>query len=607
MGAESSVGLQPVSEVRAELDRVLGSACFRNGARLSRLLRHLVESSLEGRADHLKEYTLGTEVFDRPSFDPRVDTVVRSTARHLRFKLDEYYKTEGQGDPLLIELPKGSYVPVFHPRLVTPSAHIDHERPLSWGALSLVILLIIAAVIGTGLLIRARITPVADSMAVLPFENRTRIVADQYLVDGLTEELTDAFVRIPGLRVVARASATAARGRGDDLHKIGADLHVSAILTGSVERSNSLVRIHARLASARDSSLLWSETFETTSRDIAPVEALIVDAASRRLHLASAEKPGKPDTSSAEAHDDYIQGRYLWSKRNADDVRQSVAFFERALSKDPSYALAYTGLADAYGVMAANEFMPSGEALSKAEEAAAHALALDPESTEAHASLGLIKNAEWDWKGAERELRYALKLNPGYAATYQRLALNDTVHGRFDEAETLLRQAQNLDPLNWMLTYNLGENAYYAKRYDEAIEQANKLLNSVPGAAYNLLERAYSQENRLSEARAALEAEYKGKEGIDLDLCRATAMSDPARAVRTFRMLLRRRDYESRPFFVAWQAARLHQTDLAVEWLEKAFAVRDPDLASIRVEPALDSLHGDPRYVELVKKVGLGE
>jgi len=606
MEADSPAVAVPASEVREQLGRILASPPFRNGPRLSRLLRFLVESSLDGRNDSLKEYVLGTEVFERASFDPRVDTVVRSTARHLRFKLDEYYKTEGQGDGLFIELPKGTYVPVFRRRVAPVTADSPLPRRLSWRAFAAPLATAIIAAAATGLLVRARMSPVIDSMAVLPFENRTGRPADQYLTDGLTEELTGALVRFPRLRVVTRASASAASQHNEDIRKVAGELNVEAVLTGSVERSGDHARLSARLVAGHDGRALWSGTFEFRPADIASVETMIVEATARNLHLPAPEGGAKHDTANPEAHDLYIQGRYCWSRRDAENIRQSVALFDRAIAEDPSYALAYTGLADAYGVMAANDMLPPAEALRKAEEAAGRALALDPQLTEAHASLGLIKNAEWDWRGAERELRLALDLNPGYAATYQRLALNLTVHGRFEEAEALLRHAQTLDPLNWMLTYNLGENAYYARRYDEAIAQANRIRSLMPGAACNLLHRAYFQKGMLPEARAAMECEYQSHEGFDAELSRATLMEDAAAGAVRFRSLVAKAPPVG-PFFVAWTAARLHQTGLALTWLEKAYAAHTPDLASIRVEPALDSLHDEPRYREVLKRVGLAE
>jgi TolB-like protein/tetratricopeptide (TPR) repeat protein len=423
-------------------------------------------------------------------------------------------------------------------------------------------------------------------------------------VDGLTEELTTAFMRIPSLRVIAPPSAAAARAHSVDIRAIGRDLNVAAVLTGSVERSTGGIKVVARLASVDGNRTLWSEAFQTKTGDISSVEAPIVRAAARGLGLTAPEASWKTGTPNPEAHDLYIQGRYLWSRRDADNVRKSIALFERALENDPNYALAYTGLADAYGVMAANDFLPTGEALPKAEAAAAHALALAPESAEARASLGLIKNAEWDWKGAERELRLALKFNSGYAATYQRLALNATVHGRFEEAEALLRRAQTVDPLNWMLTYNLGENAYYARRYDEAIAQANKIRSVMPGQACNLLERSYFHKGMIADARSAADCEFQGRDDSAAKLIRTTLIEGPAGA-SCFRSLVAQPLPDVGPFFIAGTAARLRQTDLALDWLEKALTLHTPDLASIRVEPDLDAVRNEPRFQDLVKKVGL--
>ena len=562
----------PASEVREQLSRILSSASFRKGARLSSLLRYLVEAFLEGSVERLKESVIGTEVFERPSFDPRLDTVVRSTARNLRFKLDEYYRTDGTNDGIVIGLPKGTYVPVFRPRRVP--APIAAGRPgHRWAVLALLLVAVAIGAAGTCLFVGSHTRPAIDSLAVLPFENKTGSTANQYWIDGLADGLTTTFVRIPGLRVISQNSATTARTHSGDVRKIGSELNAVAVLSGAVERAGNAIRVAARLERSADGGLLWSGTFQTQERDSASLERLIVQAAAHSAGLSVPDAVVKVDTPNTEAHDLYIQGRYLWSRRDPANVQKSVIFFNRALEKDPNYALAFAGLADAYGVMAANGIMPYGDALSKAEASAARALALDPQSAEAHASLGLIQNAEWDWKGAELELRAALKLNPTYATTYQRLALSATVHARFDEA----------------------------------IAQANKIRSVMPGAACNLLQRAYFMTGMMAEARQAAECEYQGNEGFSADLTRATLVEDHAVARSRFRGLTTKTPAGVGPFLVAWTAARLDLSSLALEWLDKAYAVRDPDLASLRVEPALDALRNEPHYKELVKKVGLGE
>jgi serine/threonine-protein kinase len=583
--------------VREELGRILGSACFRKGPRLARLLRYLVESSLNGSSAQLKEYTLGVEVFERKDFDPRVDTEVRSTARHLRFKLDEYYKTEGCNDSVIIELPKGSYVPMFRWREAPPA------RPRAvhhWWRVSAVILAVLGlAIAGTEFLPRK--TAPVDSLAVLPFENRTGDSGAQYLADGLTGEVTAAFVRMPGLRVIAPSSAAAALQRSGDLRAIARELNVAAVLTGSVERGGSGIRVRARLEEGGRNRVLWSGAFESGARDIGSVEAPVVREASRALGLNLPAALQSSDTADPDAHDLYIQGRYQWSRRDGESLRKSVSLFERAIEKDSQYALAYTGLADAYGVMADNDKMPAAEALPRAEAAAVRALALAPESAEAHASLGLIKSSEWDWAGAERELRLALKLNPGYDATYQRLASSATIHRRFDEAEALLRRAQVLDPMNWMLTYNRGENAYYAGRYDDAIALANQIREVAAGPACNLLERVYFHRGMMDEAKAAADCEFRGRGGFEGDLIRATE----AGATERFLSLAEHPPAGIDAFYLAGTAARLRLKELSLDCLERAYALRTPDLASIGIEPDLEVLHGEPRYLRLREKLGL--
>ncbi len=620
-------------EVREQLERMLGSPLFCNSPRLSRLLRYVVESGLDGRTENLKEYPLGADVFERgPSFDPRVDGIVRGTARNLRFKLDEYYRTEGDGDQVVIDLPKGGYLPAFryNPRYQSPGNGSHPPEPESItadpvpppeAAVSAISparargpLLVLAGLLGAsavlaaaGYLIRTHPGAPPPSVVVLPFENRTGRADAQYIANGITDELTDTLVRIPGLRVIARTSARAAGSHGDDLRGIGAELGVETVLAGNVESSGEHMRISARLASTRDGALLWSGTFETEGRDLAPLERRIVEAAAWNLKLAPpAILPGI-DTESAEARDLYAQGRYLWYQFDPESLHRSIAFFQQALQKDPGYAVAYVGLADAYAILGANSHMPAAEAFPQAEAAAARALALSPDSAAAHASLGLIRNAGWDWEGAARELRRALQLNPGYAPTYQRLALQATVHGRFQEAENLLRQAQTLDPLSTMIGYNLAENAFYARRYDAALAYTDRIRKASPANTAGLDVRIYAAKGMQAEERTALEkfSSFPGQPSLFVEGARARLMG-PAGAAHLREILAAPHDgVPTYYYFIACTAAALAEKDLAFEWLEKAYTAHDPDLASLRVDPQLDPIRGDPRYRALLEKMHL--
>jgi TolB-like protein/Tfp pilus assembly protein PilF len=561
-----------------------------------------------------------------------VDGIVRGTARNLRFKLDEYYRTEGAGDQVVIDLPKGGYLPAYryNPRYHPAENGFRHQESDVHGAdpappAEMAVpsaspvgtrkpLLVVAGLLGAfavlaaaGYLIRVRPAAPPVSVVVLPFENRTGRFDAQYIANGITDELTDTLVRIPGLRVIARASARAAGNRGDDLRSIGAELGVETVLTGNLESSGEHIRVSARLASTRDSSLLWSGTFETEGRDLAPLERRIVESAARNLKVAPPPILPGIDTESAEAHDLYAQGRYLWYQFDVESLHRSITFFRQALQKDPGYALAYVGLADAYAILGANSHMPASEALPKAEMAAARALTISPDSGAAHASLGLIKNAEWDWEGGARELQRALELNPGYAPTYQRLALQATVHGRFQEAENLLRQAQTLDPLSKMIGYSLAENAFYARRYDAALAYADRNRQASPAGAADLDFRIYVVRGMLPEARTALArfASFPGQPSLFVEGGRASLMG-PAGARRLREILAAPHDgMPTYYYFIASTAALVADRDLAFEWLEKAYTAHDPDLASLRVDPQLDPIRADPRYRVLLKKMGL--
>ncbi|HLW78666.1 MAG TPA: hypothetical protein VKU44_03615, partial [Terriglobia bacterium] len=389
-----------------------------------------VKTVLAGDAERIKEYLVGVEVFGRDgSYDPRIDPVVRVEAGRLRTRLAEYYRTEGQDDPVRIDLPKGTYVPDFRTREQPPAAgvltdesalpagesagELASERPLQpfWGfsARAWALLaggLLVVLVLGTWAAIRRNPPHAAPtSIAVLPFLNLSAAPENEYLSDGLSEELTTSLAELKGLRVVARTSAFEFRGKGEDVRKIGEQLNVGAVLEGSVSKQGDRLRVTAQLISAADGYHLWSGGYDGQESDLFAIQENIVRETARALRMSIPPGPERAlpsrRTENPEAHDLYLQGRYFLGKGDRESVERSVPLFESAIRKDPGFAWAHSGLADAYSILAAHNYMMPAEAVPRATAAARRALELDPASAEAHTSLALVKVLGWDWRGEE--------------------------------------------------------------------------------------------------------------------------------------------------------------------------------------------------------------
>ena len=326
-------------EICHYLERILATDTFSRSPRLARFLRFTAQQALEGNEDSLKEYVLGVEVFDRrEDYDPRIDPIVRVEARRLRAKLKRHYETGGRDDSVVIEFPLGSYVPRFLKRAAAPPARTV-ERSV-------------------------------ETIAVLPFTNLSSDPENEYFSDGLTQELIDALTKVEGLRVVAWSSANQFKEQRPDLREIGERLHVRSILEGSVRKSGDVLRIAAQLIHAVDGYYLWSETYERGMKDVFSVQEEISRAIVSTLSVRLTGRPRdplvKPGTSSVEAHNFYLKGRYCWNKRVEPALLQSIEYYEQAIAADPLYAQPYAGLADAYTIIGQYGIRPARSLMEKA-------------------------------------------------------------------------------------------------------------------------------------------------------------------------------------------------------------------------------------------------
>ena len=478
---------------------------------------------------------------------------------------------------------------------------------------------LVLASVGLAAYLHVRNTEVAiDSIAVLPFVNESRDADTEYLSDGLTESIINSLTQLASLRVIPRSSVFQYKGKDTDPLKIGHDLGVRAVLTGRLmQRGDSLV-VSAELPDVRENKQIWGEQYP--NRKVADALALQQDISreiSERLRtkLSGEEQRQltRRDTSSPEAYQSYLRGRYYWNKRTAENISKAMEQFQQAADKDPTYALAYVGLADCYIVSEEYSGTPASETIPKAKAFAQRALQLDGSLPEAHTSLAFAYHQLWQWEEAEAEFKHSIELDPNYATAHHwySLHLNDT--GRFDEALTEIKRAQQLDPVSVIITLNLAQAYLNHGDFDSAIEQSKRLVDLDPNfpRGRETLAMVYLEQGHYAEAIAQLQ------QAVDLSARRdrrplrtlgyAYAISGRrAEALAILKGLQER--YEGReasPIDVACIYAGLGDKDQAFAWLEKAFQDHSSRLGRTRWETGFESLRSDPRYADLMRRMGV--
>ena len=345
-----------------------------------------------------------------------------------------------------------------------------------------------------------------QSIVVLPLENLSADSQQQYFVDGMTDELITDLARFSSLSVISRTSAMQYRGTTKALPVIGRELNVDAVVEGSVVRSGNKVRITVQLINTRNDHHVWAESYEREGGDIVTLQGEVAEAIAEqiRIKLTPADKHRLSHaTGNLEAHEAYLKGLYFWNERTAESLKTSIAYFEEAIRRDPNYALAYSGLADAYDVASDYDLLSPRDSYSKAKAAALKALELDPSLAQAHATLADMKSAyEWDWSGAEAEFKLALELNPGYATAHHWYAQYLTSRGRHKEALAEIRHAMELDPLSPSINAYAGSALYMARQYDKSVDQLAKMTEAEPtyAVAHYFLAFSHEQRGELKEA-----------------------------------------------------------------------------------------------------------
>ncbi len=460
-------------------------------------------------------------------------------------------------------------------------------------------------------------------LAVLPFENLSNDPEEEYFSDGMTEEMITQLGRLnpERLGVIGRTSIAPYKGTSKTIEEIGRELNVEYILEGSVRREADRARISVQLIQVSDQTQLWAASYDRPLGGVLTVQIEVAEAVAREIQLKlTPQQQVRLDSTpwvNPEAHDAYLRGRFLWNIRTPENLQESVQLFDQAIAEDSEYALAYAGLADAYGLLSSTPYdaVPPREGKPQAIAAARRALELDDSLAEAHTALARDKfTYEWDWAGAEREFRRAIELNPGYATARQWFAEYLWVRGRSEEALAHIQQALELDPFSLIMHLALGRHYYLTRQYNQAIDQFKETVRMNPNffLVHFDLGFAYVQvgeyKDAISEFRRAIQL-YPGSPvciaGLGYAYAKAGQGHEARQALAQLRQLSEQRYVPA--LYVAAIYAGLGETEEAFEWLERAYEERSSYLVYLNLEPPFESLRSDPRFTDLLRRMNFPE
>ena len=455
------------------------------------------------------------------------------------------------------------------------------------------------------------------SLVVLPLENLSGDQEQDYFADGMTDELIANLAKIRSLRVISRATAMAYKHTRKPLSEIANELHVDAVVEGTVLRVDKRVRITAELVQVSTDHHLWADTYESQIGDVLAlqnrVSSAIVNEIRINLSPQDRERLARNPAVAPEAYENYLKGRFYWNKRTDENLNKAIVYFSRATAQDSHYALAYAGLSDCYSIVGATIFgsMPVGEAAPKAREAARRALEIDPTLAEAETPLATLKfNYDWDWSGAEDDFQHAIQLNPSYATAYQRYSLFLIAMGRFQDGFNQINKARELDPLSISINFSLGWRLYLGRQYDRAIAQLRNTLEMDPSyeLPHLVLGQAYEEKGAFDLAIPELQKAVELSHGTPLMISAlAHAYARGGHKEEAEKLLAQlERDAKTKyvsPYYFAIVYLGLGDNEQAMNWLEKAFADRSNGLVFMRVEPELDHLRPNPRFLALQQRL----
>ena len=573
---------------QSALRRVLASASFKSSGRHRDFLAYIVQETLNGRSEELKEYSIGVAVLHRGAgFDPRVDTIVRTEARRLRSRLSKYYANEGISDPIRIELVRGSYIPVFR------TAGDADRYPASASAVSI---------------------------AVLPFMSMSIEPEGEVFAEGLAEELISALARVPGVQVVARTSAFQFRGQHTNIQEIGRRLNVRTVLEGAVRKAGKNINLTVRLVDCGNERVLWAETYDREMSDMLTLErelcrAILTALGARSFGehreslLQSLSQP--PRGVDPDAYLDYLRGRYSLGRMTPTSIHAAIDYMHSATARDPQFAAAHAALAHCFAVVPMFTDTPGAEVIPQIRSSASKALELDPNSSEAHRSLGFAYIYDYDWANAYRELQRALELSPGEAAAHNAYARFLVRTGKLEEALNEHRAALALDPASPVSIQAVGRALTYLHRFEAAAEQLREALAVDPdsGPTHEFLGLTYVFRHLYAEGIKELETACRilgTAPGPLGHLGYAYAISgDQQRAHEVLNEIMGRAEPRRA---LATGIASIHiglgDYDRAFDWLCQAADHQDGGLL-LQANPIYDPLRADARYLDLLMRMRL--
>lgn len=460
-------------------------------------------------------------------------------------------------------------------------------------------------------------------LAVLPFQNLTGDAGQEYFSDGLTEEMIAqlGLMDPEHIGVIARTSVMHYKSTQQNAEQIGQELGVQYVLEGSVRRDAERVRIIAQLIRAADQTRLWTKEFDREVQSLLAVQSEIaLETADEIQQTLGAKKQGTPLVATVmsregyEAYDQYLKGLYLLNKRTVPGFEQAIACFQVAIKKNPRYAPAYAGLANTYTLLTGYSMAPSSRYMPQARAAALRAVELNDKLPEAHTALALVvQNYDWDWHTAEKEFKRAIALNPNYATAHHWYAEHLGFRGRFEEAFKESDEAKRLDPLSLIIAADRGVLLYFARDYDRAIEQLRVVLEMDPDFSHaHMIQNAYAAKGMYKEAITDIE---KGKRGAGEGPWYWSAkarvygqwghQTQAHRALETLEEMNKRHPVDPAP--LAWAHMGMGHREEALRWLGKAYEQHSNGLATLKVEPIYDPVRGDPRFIEIIRKMQFPE
>jgi TolB-like protein len=638
------------SLVRDHLKEVLASNPFAGSKRAQDFLQLIVEHALAGRLDNLRERMIGAEMFGRPiDYDTANDAVVRVKATEVRKKLAQYYQELTEPPVVRIELPPGSYVPRFHlgsqessqAALVEEDLSAPAETPVAQtrlpeavpggpkepvpasagksrgrlhlvlGVLGGVVLFVAIAWFGFRVWPRGNVVQAeVHSLAILPFQNLSGDPKQEYFADGITEELIADLGQVSALRVISRTSAMTYKGTKKTLPEIARELGVDAVVEGSVEREGDQVRVTAQLIDARTDRHIWARSYDRSLTSVLALQGEVAQAIANQIRIEMTPQEEARLTRArpvnAEAQDLYLLGLHFL---NAGEPRKSIGYLQEAVEKDPGYAPAHAALANGYGWLGEAGLLPYAEAFSGQKAEAQKAIELDDALPEGHAELAsAVMNLSWDWATAGREYKRALELDPNSASVHSAYSFYLAKQGRMPEALAEIGRDLELDPVSSRSFSNAGFVYYFAHRYDDSLMQMKRAraLEPDPAAFYFPLGVIDAEKGMYAEAITQFKmlGDQPHALGHMGNVYARMGQADKARE-----MIQRLEGHVQKSSLGRYEIALiytgLNQRDDAFAWLEKAFAAHDKGITYLKIDPCLDPLRSDPRFNDLVRRVGL--